>query len=331
MAASQLDKFRKLSRKWVGQIGAGGVADASVTTVPLSSATNLATDTGVTVVIDRVDANGTATPSLEETVVGVVSGSNLVSCVRGVEGTAQAHSAGAVVEVLVTADGYNDMIDGFLVEHDQDGTHDTTLVAKLAGTQSFTGTKTFTVDPNLSTGVNIQVNGADPKRTLYVPASAMFPSTTAGCAALTQFESTTNDVNIKVLDFDGAGTSKESAEFGIQAPTYWDLGTVTAQFIWYATAGSGTVNWELQGLARSDDDALDTAYGTLQEVTDTLLATGDVHVSAETAAITIGGTPAAGDWLQFRVNRDPANDTNTSDARLMGVRIRFGISQYNDA
>lgn len=127
MAANSTDKFRKLSRRWVGQIGSGGVADASTTTVPLTSATNLATDTGVTVVIDRVDVNGVATASLEETVVGVVSGSNLVSCVRGVEGTAQAHSAGAVVEVLVTADGYNDMIDGFLVEHTQLGAHASAL------------------------------------------------------------------------------------------------------------------------------------------------------------------------------------------------------------
>ena len=131
MAAAATDKFRKLSKRWVGQIGAGGVADDTTTTVPLSSATNLATDTGVSVVIDRVDANGTATPSLEETIVGVVSGSNLVSCVRGVEGTAQAHSAGAVVEVLVTADGYNDMIDGFLVGHGQDGTHKSGSVLTL--------------------------------------------------------------------------------------------------------------------------------------------------------------------------------------------------------
>lgn len=121
MAASATDKFRKLARRWVGQIGSGGVADASVTTVPLAATTNLPTDTGVTIVIDRVDSNGTATPSLEETVVGVVSGSNLVSCVRGVEGTAQAHSAGAVVEVLVTSDGYNDIIDGILASHSQAG------------------------------------------------------------------------------------------------------------------------------------------------------------------------------------------------------------------
>jgi len=177
---------------------------------------------------------------------------------------------------------------------------------------------------------NIQVAGADPKRGFYVPASAMYPSTTAGCAALAQVESTTNKVNIKALDFDGAGTSKENAEFGLPSPSYWDASTITATFYWYATAGSGTVNWEISAGAFSDDDALDAAYGTLQEVTDTLLATGDVHVSAETAAVTVAGTPVAGDWVMFRIARDPANDTNTSDARLIGVRVRFSISQFSD-
>ena len=207
----------------------------------------------------------------------------------------------------------------------------TSAIQTQINTKAPTASPTFTGDVGIATTANIQVNSADPKRTMYVPASAMYPSTTAPCASITQVESTTNDVNIKVLDFDGAGTSKEYAEFGIQSPSYWDASTVTAQFIWYATAGSGTVNWEIQGLALSDDDALDTAYGTLQEVTDTLLATGDVHITDETSAITIAGTPVAGDWLQFKVARDPANDTNTSDARLMGVRIRFGIAQYNDA
>jgi hypothetical protein len=123
MAAANTDKLKKLSKRWVGQIGAGGVSDASTTTVPLASATNLATDTAVVVVIDRVDANGTATPSLEETVIGVVSSSNLINCVRGAEGTAQAHNAGAVVEVLFTAKGWNDLVDHLLVQHSQTGYH----------------------------------------------------------------------------------------------------------------------------------------------------------------------------------------------------------------
>ena len=127
MAAINTDLLKKLSRKWVGQIGSAGVTDAVVTTIPLSSTTNLATDTAVVATIDRVDANGTKTPTLEESVIGVVSGSNLVTCTRGSEGTAQAHSAGAVVEVLVTAKGYNDIIDHLLVEHTQSGVHATAV------------------------------------------------------------------------------------------------------------------------------------------------------------------------------------------------------------
>jgi len=121
--AANTDKFKKGARKWVGQIGAAGVADASVTTIPLTSATGLPTDTAIVAVIDRVDSSGTKTPSLEESVVGVVSGSNLVTCTRGAEGTAQAHLAGAVVEILVTNIGWNDMIDGILAEHSQAGAH----------------------------------------------------------------------------------------------------------------------------------------------------------------------------------------------------------------
>lgn len=131
MAAASTDKFKKGARKWVGQIGAGGVADASVTTIPLASSTGLPTDTGVVAVIDRVDSAGTKTPSLEETVIGVVSGDNLVTSTRGAEGTAQAHSAGAVVEILITNKGWNDMVDGILVGHNQDGTHKSGLVFTL--------------------------------------------------------------------------------------------------------------------------------------------------------------------------------------------------------
>lgn len=125
MAAANTDLFKKFARRWVGQVGAGGVSDGVTTTIPLASATNLPTDTAVVVVIDRVNANGTATPATEETVIGVVSGTNLINCVRGAEGTAQAHSAGAVVEVLVTAQGLNDLMKGILVNHTQLGFHNT--------------------------------------------------------------------------------------------------------------------------------------------------------------------------------------------------------------
>ena len=322
----------------------------SDTTLPLTSDTNFNAKSGEGMVI--VD-EGAATEELAYA-TGKSGGALTIPLAnRGLEGgSAQGHASGASVKGIITAAMWNDLIDSVskviskvtgLADlqgntFDLDADNDTSIrVAtddqidiEVGGSDLYRITST---DLSIPTGGNIQVNNADPKRTMYVPANGMFPSTTAGCATLTQVESSTNDVNIKVLDFDGAGSSKEYAEFGIQSPTYWDASTVTAQFVWYASAGSDTVNWEIQGLAFTDDDALDVAYGTLQEVTDTVTAIGDVHISAETSAITLGGTgsPAAGDWVQFKVARDPANDTNTSDARLMGVRIRFGVKQFNDA
>lgn len=142
MPAISTDLLKKLSRKWVGQIGAAGVTDGTVVTVPLSSTTNLVTDTAVVATIDRVDANGTKTPTLEETVIGVVSGSNLATCTRGAEGTAQSHTAGAVVEILVTAKGYNDIIDHLLVGHTQLGAHTSALVTSLKATGATINTGT---------------------------------------------------------------------------------------------------------------------------------------------------------------------------------------------
>lgn len=136
--AANTDKLRKWARKWVGQIGSGGVSDDTVTTIPLASTTNLPTDTAVTLVIDRVDSTGTKTPTLEETIVGVVSGSNMVTCVRGVEGTAQAHSAGAVVELLVTATEHNDLITALLNVLTASGVLDTTKVVDLTTAQTLT-------------------------------------------------------------------------------------------------------------------------------------------------------------------------------------------------
>src|SRR3972149_3254480 len=115
MAAQNTALLKKLSRRLVGQICAGGVADDATTTVPLSSATNLPTDTAVVAVIDRVDSNGDATANLEETIIGVVSGSSLISCVRGSEGTAQAHVAGGVVEGNVSGTISNQITNADLV------------------------------------------------------------------------------------------------------------------------------------------------------------------------------------------------------------------------
>lgn len=159
--ANSLDKFRKGVAQWSGNIGSAGISDAVVKTVPLASTSGLPTDTAVMITVNRVDTNGKKTGNYEG-IVGVVSGSNLIDCIRGVEGTAQAWTGGTVVEVLHTAANVNDLIDGILAEHAQDGKHTSALVTtlKATGAEINTGTedaKIVTPKAMADAGVNTRL------------------------------------------------------------------------------------------------------------------------------------------------------------------------------
>lgn len=139
MAAATADYFQKVAPSFSTTIGATGVAAANTTTIPLTSVSTLPTDTGIDLTINRVDGTGAVTNNYE-TVTGIISGSNLVSVTRGVEGTAQGWAAGTVVEMLSTANTRNRATTGILIGHDQAGLH-TTGLTKIADTT--TPTKLF--------------------------------------------------------------------------------------------------------------------------------------------------------------------------------------------
>jgi hypothetical protein len=181
-------------------------------------------------------------------------------------------------------------------------------------------------------GNNVILANTTATRTLVLTAAGGVPTTTSGCASPAKVEAGTNDVDYYVLDFDA--TSTEYAVWNVVMPDNYDGGTVTAKFYWTSAAGGagGTVVWGLAGRAFADDEAIDQAFGTAQEVSDDWIANGDVHVTSATAAITLGGTPAGGEYVVFRVYRDPgdASDDLTGDARLMAVKIEYGINAYSD-
>lgn len=160
---------------------------------------------------------------------------------------------------------------------------------------------------------------------LWISASQWIPRTTTG-VGVDSTQTTTNLQNFDQLLFD-SGTD-EFAQALVVMPTNYNAGQVTARFYWTATTGTGAVVWGLQGLAYSDDDALDTATGTAQTVTDTLLAANDMMISGATSAITIGGTPGANKAVQFQIYRDAdaGGDTLAVDARLLGVEISYTSS-----
>jgi hypothetical protein len=170
------------------------------------------------------------------------------------------------------------------------------------------------------------------KETIFIPAAAMISRTTNGAAAGTA-EMTTNKNMFKTLDFDTS--TQEFAQFEVWFPKSWDLGTVTFQPQWShaSTTTNFGVVWGLAGVARSDDDAGDVAFGTAQTSTDTGGTTNDIYLGPESSAITIAGTPAAGDTVQFQINRTVADGSDTLgiDARLHGIRLFFTTSAATDA
>lgn len=169
------------------------------------------------------------------------------------------------------------------------------------------------------------------KQTVWIPSTAMTPTTTNGAAAAVT-ELATNDVMVSSLNFDAS--TDEKAQFSFLMPKGWNEGTVTAKFVWShpTTTTNFGVAWFLQGTAFSDGDAMDASWGTAVGVTDTGGTTDDVYVTSETAAITIGGTPAEEDFVVMQVYRDvsDAGDTMAVDARLMGVRLLYTTDANTD-
>lgn len=186
----------------------------------------------------------------------------------------------------------------------------------------------FRVTTPGTNSASVVIRSTAATRTIVLSGAGGWPSTTSGAASNSKTEYGTNDVDMYSLDFDQS--ADEFAQWTIVMPDSYDGGTITAIFYWTAASGTGTVAWNLQGRSYANDEAIDQAWGTEQEVSDTLIATGDVHVTSATAAITLGGTPAGGELVQFRVFRDVSDDTLDADAKLLMVKIEYGINNYTD-
>ena len=167
--------------------------------------------------------------------------------------------------------------------------------------------------------------------TIYVPAAAMYPSTTNGCSALTQVEGTAGRPELKCLDFDPS--SDENAQFTVAFPKSWNAGTVTFRaFFTVSGTNTGTVSWSLAGGCIADDAAIDTAFGTAVAPTAKAHSgtANDINITATSGALTIAN--AADDTMTFfNIERDVSEDNQSGDARLLGIQIFFTTSAATDA
>lgn len=165
---------------------------------------------------------------------------------------------------------------------------------------------------------------------LFLPASALRPHPSGGCGPL---EDLLLSSGRYVAGYPFDPTSIESASFGIALPQSWNRGTVTFQPLLLNTAGgSGAVVTQVAAVSAGDDETLDAAVGTFVTSTDTVLAAKRLMLGPESAAITIAGTPAAGDFQRFVFQRDPTagGDTYASDIYLLGVKLRLTTTWPTD-
>ena len=168
------------------------------------------------------------------------------------------------------------------------------------------------------------------KETIWVPAVAMYPNTTNGCANIAQTE-LSNGPELKTLDFDK--DSDEFAQFAVAFPKSWNEGTVTFQAFFTANStDTGTTSWALQGVALADNGDLNTAFGTAVAPTAKAMSgtANDLAVTAESGAVTIAGSPSTDEYVFFQISRDVSADDLNADAKLLGIKLFFTTDAAND-
>jgi len=170
------------------------------------------------------------------------------------------------------------------------------------------------------------------KETMWVPASAMYGPTTNPADAA-QVETTATRPDLKVFDFDAS--TQQYTQFTVAMPKSWNEGTLTYQVYWSpSSTNTGNAIFGVQGVACADNDTIDVAYGTAIEVTDAGIGTvEDQQITSESSAMTVAGSPAAGEQTYFQLFRKAADgsDTFTGECRVLGVKIFFTTDAANDA
>ena len=168
------------------------------------------------------------------------------------------------------------------------------------------------------------------KQSIWVPAAAMYPTNTGGCAAIALTETTAGRPDMYTLDFDAS--SDENAQFSIAFPSYWNENVIQFQVYWTTTAtDTDSVDWELAAVSVVDSGTTDVAFGTAVSVTDNVIsAAEDLYVSTVSDDLTVASA-AANALTYFNIERDAGSDTMAEDAKLIGIKLFYTIDDVHEA
>lgn len=170
------------------------------------------------------------------------------------------------------------------------------------------------------------------KTAIPIPASAIYKRTTSGPANGT-YETATNINMHSTLDFDGSAA--EYGQFVIMMPSSWNESTLTFKpYMSRTTGGSGSgVTWKLQAVSFSNNESTNAAFGATVSSIVTAATSNTLYIGPESSAMTVAGSPAAGDLVMFQVFRDPTDgsDNLTLDARLHGLTLYITTDSMVDS
>ena len=99
-----------------------------------------------------------------------------------------------------------------------------------------------------------------------------------------------------------------------------------------ATYDTGrAVVWSARGASMRDGYSIDPTLGTAVNLADDVSSADIVHI-ASINAVTFAGSPQPGDHAVLRIYRNATAvaDTSTTDARLIGVALKYGIDAYSE-
>ena len=307
IANSPGSEVRRIS--WAGGLGMTGiVVDTTKIVVEYSVPPTL------TLVITTDDVTANTIP-LTGTLAALGPGSTMQDALEAIDqfnlsGGAHTHPA-----TEVTTTGFSDILNGQAdVQVALSVLDNSDLFVPTGGTDgqvvTRSGTGSVLADPGRR------------KDNFILSALGARPTSSNGAAPPAQFVEGGNDYD-QVVFLDGATSS---VYWNWSLPSYFTGTTVTAKVIWSSPSGdTDDVVWSLEAVALTDGESLSTAKGTAVDIVDSNINVGRNNTSAESSAITIAGSPAAGSWTQFKLSRlgSDVADTLADDARLLGVQITY--------
>ena len=158
-----------------------------------------------------------------------------------------------------------------------------------------------------------------------VAGAPLVPTATNGCAPLSTLNLGATIPNFPSLDFDAS--SVEYASCLTRLTQGWNAGTISAQFHWShaSTSTNFGVVWQLEARSFTNASSINQAHSGAVTIADTGGSTNTLYLSDATPALTITGSPAAGDLIALRVSRlaTDSADTLAIDARLHQVVVSF--------